>query len=324
MNIEEVYALTKIKGIGPKAILEIMNVIDDYCIDTFRDLDLDLLLNEKKLSRVKKIIEENLPWNRFESYIGNAQHEIYNIENKGIDIVGFYDEQYPQLLKMTSDAPLFLYCKGNLPLLHNLNNIAVVGTRQNTPHGKLITEKSVQFMCENNYTIVSGLALGIDAIAHQASLDSKGKTISVLVDVDNVQPSRNRGIADDILANDGLLVSEMPPDTKIIPAMFAKRDRIQSGLSLAVFPIETNIDGGTMHAVRAAIKENRLVYVPDVEKSGYPDKNIPQLGGIKHLIEEEQAIPYTKDMYGDILKNIEVKKYELLHPKLELKQGSLL
>ncbi len=324
MNIEEIYALSKIKGIGPKAILEIMNVIESHAIDTFKDLDLDLLLNAKKLSRVKKIIEENLPWKRFEFYIENAQEEIYEIENKGIDIVGFYDEQYPKLLKMTSDAPLFLYCKGNLPLLNNLNNIAVVGTRQNTPHGKLITEKSVQFMCENNYTIVSGLALGIDAIAHQAALDYNGKTISVLVDVDNVQPSRNRGLADDILDNDGLLVAEMPPGTKIIPAMFAKRDRIQSGLSLAVFPIETNIDGGTMHAVKAAIKENRLVYVPDVEKSGYADQDIPQLGGIKHLIEEEKAIPYTKDMYSDILKDIEAKKDELLHPKIELKQGSLL
>jgi DNA processing protein len=130
-------------------------------------------------------------------------------------------------------------------------------------------------------------------------------------------------LADNILANGGLLVAEMPPGVKIIPSMFAKRDRIQSGLSLAVFPIETNIDGGTMHAVNAAFKENRLVYVPDISISGYSDMDIPQLGGIKYLIEENKAIPYTKATYEDVLNSLTIKSDELLNPKVESKQGSL-
>lgn len=320
----ELYALSCIKGIGPKAVTAVIKNLDSSLIETIREIDLDTLLEDKNLSRYRKVLKENLPWHIFKRYIEKAQREIDAIENKGIDIVSIYDQDYPPLLKMTQDAPLFLYCKGNLPLLHSMNNIAVVGTRKNTVYGQLITEKSVQFMCENNYTIVSGLALGIDAIAHQSALDSGGKTISVLVDVDNVQPSSNRQLADNILENDGLLVAEMPPGIKIIPSMFAKRDRIQSGLSLAVFPIETNIDGGTMHAVSAAIKENRLVYVPDVNKSGYMDIDIPQLRGISHLIDEDKAIPYTKTMYENILTALELKKNELLHPKTEPKQGSLL
>ncbi len=321
---EELYALSSIKGIGPKAVAAIIKNLEYSSFQTIRDIDIDALFEDKKLTRYKKVLQENLPWHIFERYIENAQREIDDIENKGINIVSIYDKDYPLLLKMTQDAPLFLYCKGNLPLLHNMNNIAVVGTRKNTPHGQLITAKSVQFMCENDYTIVSGLALGIDAIAHQSALDSGGKTISVLVDVDNVQPSRNRQLADDILKNDGLLVAEMPPGIRIIPSMFAKRDRIQSGLSLAVFPIETNIDGGTMHAVNAAIKENRLVYVPDVDKSGYKDTDIPQLGGLRYLIDEDKAIPYTRSTYEDILAALELKKNELLNPKTEPKQGSLL
>lgn len=324
MKTKELHALTSIKGIGPKAVMAIMKYLDSNSVNTIKDINLDNLVKDKNVSRYKKVIQTNLSWDIFEVYIEKAKNDIYDIENKGVHIVSIFDEGYPILLKMTQDAPIFLYCKGNLSLLKNMNNIAVVGTRKNTDHGKLITTKSVQFMCEHGYTIVSGLALGIDSIAHQATLDSGGKTISVLVDVDNIQPSSNRKLADNILTNDGLLVAEMPPGTKIIPSMFAKRDRIQSGLSLAIFPIETNIDGGTMHAVNAALKENRLIYVPDVNISGYSNTDIPQLGGIKYLIEENKATPYTKATYEDILNSLVLKKDELLNPKIEHKQGSLL
>ncbi len=324
MKTKELYALNSIKGIGPKAIMAIVDYLNSNALNTIKDISLDNLLRDKNLSRYKKVLQLNIPWNIFEVYIEKAKNEIEDIENKDVHIVSIFDEYYPPLLKMTQDAPIFLYCKGNLSLLKNMNNIAVVGTRQNTEHGKLITTKSVQFMCEHGYTIVSGLALGIDSIAHQAALDSNGKTIAVLVDVDNVQPSSNRKLADNILANNGLLIAEMPPDINIIPSMFAKRDRIQSGLSLAVFPMETNIDGGTMHAVNAAFKENRLIYVPDINLSGYSDTDIPQLGGIKYLIEENKAIPYTKATYKDVLNSLVLKNEELLNPKVEPKQGSLL
>ena len=324
MKTKELYALNSIKGVGPKAIMAIMEHLDSNSITTIKDINLANLLKDKNLSRYKKVLQVNIPWNIFESYIKKAENDIYDIEEKGVDIISLLDENYPTLLKMTQDAPIFLFCKGDLSLLKKMNNIAVVGTRNNTEHGKLITTKSVQFMCEHNYTIVSGLALGIDSIAHQATLDSGGKTISVLVDVDNIQPSSNRELANNILTNGGLLVAEMPPGIKIIPSMFAKRDRIQSGLSLAVFPIETNIDGGTMHAVKAALKENRLVYVPDTNLSSYADTEIPQLGGIKYLIEEDKATPYTKATYQDILNSLELKKSELLDPKVEYTQGSLL
>lgn len=325
MDNDELFALNSIKGIGPKAVSIIIDHLKQYSVKSLKEVDIDFLLQDKNLTtKHKESIKENLPWGKFQRYVEHASATLYDIEKKGIDVVSINDANYPVLLKMTQDAPLFLYCKGNLSLMNTLDNIAVVGTRQCTSLGERITEKSVEFMCDNNYTIVSGLALGIDTIAHQAALNSGGKTISVLVDVDNVQPSSNRKLADDIFDNDGLLVAEMPPGTKIIPSMFAKRDRIQSGLSLAVFPIETDIDGGTMHAVKAALKENRLVYVPDVNQSGYSDLNIPQLGGIQYLIDESKAIPYTKSMYSDILNALELKKDELLNPKVEPKQGSLL
>jgi len=132
----------------------------------------------------------------------------------------------------------------NLKLLENRLSIAVVGTRENTPKGETITIKTIQKFATYGFTIVSGLALGIDTIAHRAALDAKTSTISVLVDVDSISPTSNRELAQEILDTDGLLVAENAPGTKAIPAFFAKRDRIQAGLSTAVFAIETSIDGG--------------------------------------------------------------------------------
>jgi DNA processing protein len=312
MNRNEIYALSRIKGIGPKAISTILDYLEASSIDSIKDVDLALLLNDKKLSRYKNIIAENLSWDTFEKHIRIAKNKINEIEEKNISVVCITDQNYPPLLKLTVDAPVFLYCKGNLSLLTSSNNVAVVGTRNNTSYGKLITEKTVQFLCLNEYTIVSGLALGIDTIAHQEALNVNGKTISVLVDVDNIQPSSNRELAEKILEQEGLLISEEPPGTRILPSLFAKRDRIQSGLSLAVFAIETSIDGGTMHAVKNAEKENRLLFVPNIDQVGYKDMSIEQLEGIKYLIEENKAVPYTKNNYPKVLKKLKGMPRKLL------------
>src|SRR5690606_2385561 len=115
-----------------------------------------------------------------------------------------------------------------------------------------IARRTVEHFVKNDFVIVSGLALGIDSVAHEATLKNLGKTIAVLVDVARISPAINRGLAHEIIESGGLLVAEHPPETRAIPAFFAKRDRIQSGLSLAVFAIETSVDGGTMHAVRCS------------------------------------------------------------------------
>ena len=315
MDRNEIYALSCIRGIGPKAISSILDHMEAASLDSIKDVDMELLLNDKKLSRYKNIIAENLSWDTFKKYINVARNKIVEIEEKNISIVCITDENYPSLLKLTKDAPVFLYCKGNLSLLASSNNVAVVGTRNNTSYGKLITEKTVQFLCLNKYTIVSGLALGIDTIAHKEALNINGKTIAVLVDVDNIHPSSNKELAEKILEQDGLLISEEAPGIRIIPSLFAKRDRIQSGLSLAVFAIETSIDGGTMHAVKNAEKENRPVFVPNINQISYEDMDIEQLGGIKYLIEEKKAVPYSKTNYPEIVERLKEITNKVLQPK---------
>ena len=99
-------------------------------------------------------------------------------------------------------------------------------------------------------------------------MDNQGRTVAVLVDLISIAPSNHRDLSEQILRQGGLLVSENPPGTKVIPALFAKRDRIQAGLALAVFAIETSIGGGTMHAVKAASSMGRKVFVPLASAAG--------------------------------------------------------
>ena len=316
MKKSEIYALSEIKGIGPKAVLKIIRILKKYSNNSIKDIDLSILLNDKGLYRYRNIIKDNFKKDIFERHEAIAFEAIHKIETAGIKVISIGDNKYPFLLKLIPDPPLLLFCKGDTSLLEQANNVAVVGTRKNTALGELITRKTVDFLCSNNYAIVSGLAYGIDTIAHDQTLKNHGKTISVLVDVENIHPKTNTALANKIVDEGGLLLAEVAPGTPTIPQLFVKRDRIQCGLSLAVFPIETTIKGGTRHAVLGAEKQKRLVYAPDVHKSGYKNKNIPQLEGIKDFIQNNKAEPYTKETYNKILHDLALKQKDLDHARL--------
>jgi len=316
-------AFSKIKGLGPKALKEIISYIQAKNITNIFDTDLDIFLNSINIPiKLKDTIKMYMFNGVYRQFLIEADYDLNLCFEKNIKVVSYYNENYPKYLKLLDDAPIFLYCKGNIDLLNNQNNVAVVGTRNNSDYGKLITQKTVQFLVENNYCIVSGLALGLDTIAHESTLDFSGKTISVLVDVDDITPKTNLKLAQRILDNGGLLVAENPPNSKIIPALFAKRDRIQTGLSLAVFPIETSLSGGTFHAINTGLKYKRTIFAPDIRRSGYSDIEIHQLEGIKSIIENNQAFAYTKSDYPEVLKILSNKKAELNKVQI-ISEGSL-
>jgi len=243
------------------------------------------------------------------------QYDIKVWRAKGIEVAVLGSKKYPKQLLKLDNPPPFLFYKGNPSLLKPGLSVAVVGTRDNTPLGEKITIKTVEEFAKYGFPIVSGLALGIDAIAHQAAINSNTPTIAVLVDLVNISPLSNKSLANEILENDGIWVSENPPGTKIIPAFFAKRDRIQAGLSAGVFAIETSIDGGTMHAVNAAISMGRPVYVPDANAAGYPDLEIKAISGTQQLISSQKAIPYTRESYKEIRSQLQ-KIYSKLEPEI--------
>jgi DNA processing protein len=311
MKKSEIFALTLIPHIGTKTIRKLVDLMIEREISFIQDINIDHFITGIKNGRTKNALKENLVGKNFQLFLEKAHQEIERIERKGVHIVSIYEKVYPQCLRLTQSAPIFLYCKGNLDLLKNTKNVAVVGTRKNTTQGKLITEKTVEFLVSNEYTIVSGLALGIDTIAHERTMKENGKAIAVLADVDNIQPAKNRELAEKILDRNGLLVAEEKPGVEILPSMFVKRDRIQSGLSLAVFPIETGKKGGTLFAVHSAKDEDRLIYAPDFSKGGYKNTDIEQLEGIKYLIDNHIAIPYTSAQYPHILQALKEKELQL-------------
>ncbi len=176
-------------------------------------------------------------------------------------ILTIYDDNYPERLRQLYDAPVLLWFKGD-PGLLNSNGIAVVGTRRPTVYGKRITEKFTGDLVQHGLTIISGLAYGVDTIAHGSCVRAGGRTVAVLGSgIDWIYPSSNKGLARDIIENDGLIITEFPPGTKPDASNFPERNRIVSGLSLGVLVIETGIKGGSMITARLALDQNREVFV---------------------------------------------------------------
>lgn len=168
--------------------------------------------------------------------------------------------EYPERLKHIADPPKKLYCRGNLELL-NSECFAVVGTRMITNYGREAVHHFVPGLARQ-FTIVSGLALGVDAAVHRATLDVHGKTISVLGGpVEKPAPLSNLRLANDILDGGGLIISEYPAGTRIFASNFAVRDRIISGLSRGVLIIEADEKSGSLITAKSAAEQNRDVFV---------------------------------------------------------------
>lgn len=182
-----------------------------------------------------------------------------------------YPADFPLLLREIPDPPKMLYVLGDKKILYKENIIAIVGTRQNTEYGKLITTNIVRGLVDTGFIIISGLALGIDGVAHQATLEAMGKTIAVLgTGVDIVYPPQHKDLYDQILKMGGAIISEMPPGQFVSRNMFAARNRIISGLSKAVVVIEGALKSGSLITARLALDQGRDVYaVPGSPGTNY-------------------------------------------------------
>lgn len=310
MQLSEILTLQRIEGVGNKTLITLIEFCQANKIESLSELHSLDLSQVPRLKRASAAINNFLSASLCEGTLEECETSLEEWESQSIAVVPFGSANYPLQLTELSDPPAILFCRGKLDLLQTRKSIAVVGTRKNTRLGEAITRKTVEHFSKKGFCIVSGLALGIDAIAHCAALEHQGKTIAVLVDVVNVSPSQNRPLANQILEKDGLLVSENPPDTKAIPALFAKRDRIQAGLSVAVFAIETAVEGGTMHAVKAARALKRPVYVPDPVAAKYPDPKERAISGTQKLIEDKAAQAYSRESYKLITEELEAHASE--------------
>lgn len=191
----------------------------------------------------------------------NFKNVIEDLSKKEIKFLTLNDSQYPQLLKTIKNPPFILYVKGNLELLNNNKTIAIVGTRRVTQYGKQITELITTELVENGFVTVSGLAFGVDAICHTATLDTKGKTIAVLgCGVDCCTPRENQQIYNEILKKNGAIISTFLPGKSAIKGSFPARNKTVAGLSLGVVVTEGASDSGALITAEYAKEFKRLVF----------------------------------------------------------------
>lgn len=196
-------------------------------------------------------------------------------EKTGTWIISTVDEGYPRLLSQTRDDPFILFVRGQLPPPDS-RLVSVIGTRQPTRHGEIITERLTEFLVQNERWIVSGLALGCDTIAHKTCVSHGGRTIAVLAHgLQTVAPASNRRLADEIIDSGGALVTEYRFGVEALPPQFVRRDHTQAGLSEGVVMIQSDQNGGSLHASRAAIKYGRWLAAPaptDADRSAKATK----------------------------------------------------
>jgi len=218
-----------------------------------------------------------------------------------VTVLTLKSKEYPKLLKHISDPPARLYCRGNISLL-NTECFSVVGTRSMTPYGREAARSIVPGLARH-FTIVSGMALGVDAAAQRAALDCGGRTIAVLgTAVEKPSPQANYLLAQDILKHGGLLVSEFKSGEPVFASNFAIRDRILSGLSKGVLVIEADEKSGSLITARLAAEQGRDVFaVPGnvfSSKSAGPHKLIRSGAKLatsaNDVLEEYSLLPLDK------------------------------
>ena len=239
-----------IKGIGAVRVQALIDHFDDL-ESAWRAAPIDLAeagLSAKLIERIiqaRQQVDLEKVWAR--------------IESQGIKILTWEDAAYPQRLKEIEQPPPVLYVRGEY-LPDDLYAVAIVGTRRVTAYGRQITEELSAYLASNGITVVSGLARGVDAIAHQTALKAGGRTIGVLGSgVDKIYPPEHRQLAQQMMGQ-GAIVSDYAPGTPPDASNFPPRNRIISGLSLAVVVVEAGETSGALITAEFAAEQGREIF----------------------------------------------------------------
>jgi len=223
------------------------------------------ILHKGDYTQLKRAWEKYHSWERAwravkSAAADNPEQEWALLEKQGIELRLASDDNFPALLKEMPWPPFGLYIKGKLE--DGQTRVAIVGTRKCTPVGKLLAQQFGKDLAQKGIVVVSGLAFGIDAAAHQGTLDGGGATIGVLAGgLDYVYPRQHIRLAEQILANGGTLVSEYAKGAPGYPCRFIERNRIVSALSVGTIVIEAPARSGSLATARFAMEQNRTVLV---------------------------------------------------------------
>lgn len=224
--------------------------------------------------------------NRFTKY-AECERQLKQLEEHGINTIFIGDDNYPIRLLNCYDPPTMLFSKGTIAI-NGHRTVAVVGTRSHTEYGRLQTEKFIRGLAGQNITIISGMAYGIDGLAHKAALKYGLPTIGVLAHgLNEIYPPEHNQLAREMIRQNGGLITEFALGKRPEKYNFPIRNRIVAGLSDAVIVIESGIKGGSMITARLAADYNCEVFA-------FPGRTIdPKSSGCNHLIRTNKAMLIT-------------------------------
>ncbi len=295
--------LLSIEGIGPQKIFSLLSKFNS--IEEIFSTSQEKLINVAGINKILtakiRAAKENLNTVKIE-----LEKTLAKLELIGGQIITYWDDDYPELLKKIYFPPIIIFILGKF-VPDDKFSFAIVGTRQPTTYGKLQAERFSFELASQNITIVSGLARGIDSIAHESALKANGRTIAVTGSgLDVIYPPENKKLFEQIKEH-GVIISEFELGTKPDAQNFPRRNRIISGLSLGALIVETKFIGGAMQTAAYALDQNREVFaIPG-------NVNVAQSEGPNILIQRSEAKLVTSP--EDILIELETK----LKPNAERK-----
>lgn len=308
MDVRALLSLSMVPGIGAARLRALVN--------HFGSAEAVLAAGEKELAAVEGIdrgLARSVRSNR--NFDSEIQLQLSRLNKSEARLITYWDKEFPDNLKKIYDPPVMLFVRGNISE-DDRYSVAIVGTRNPTTYGKHVSEKFAAGLSEEGITVVSGLARGVDTIAHSVAVRSGGRTLAVLGSgVDVIYPSENRRLVDQILAS-GAVISEYYMGSKPDAANFPRRNRIISGMSLGTVLVETDKNGGAMITAGTALDQNREVFA--VPGSIFEKKS----RGTNKLIREGRA-KLVEDV-SDVLDELRYKLRPLMkgrqaaQPKVQL------
>jgi DNA processing protein len=257
-TVREILALSRVHGVGPsrlRALLEHFKESGAILRATARELHCIPGIDQRTALTISAFFRQGIP----SDTAAFADEQIARMEYVGATFMHILDPLYPPHLRRIYDPPSYLFALGSLDP-SDAASVAIVGTRKLSAYGKRVTDVFATALAERGITVISGLARGIDTVAHTAALQAGGRTIAVIGSgLDVLYPPENAGLVRRI-ASRGAVLSEFPMGTKPDAVNFPQRNRIVSGMSLGTLVVETSVDGGAMITARAALDQDREVF----------------------------------------------------------------
>jgi DNA processing protein len=333
--IDEFSLAFSVSNLGPKSFQKILN--------HFSSLEKAWAGTQEEFAEIGIVLKTYQTFDAFRKSF-DIEKYVLKLEKENVSFISFLDKDYPASLKKLENPPIGLFCKGNINLLRHSElisesqeipkrvrddsvlNIAVVGTRKVTQYGRDVTEMLVSSLVTNGACIISGLALGVDGIAHRTAVLNNGKTIAVLAcGVDCCLPSENYNLYSNILKNDGMIISEYPLSQPPNKGTFLARNRIIAALSDGVLITEAATGSGSLITAEWGLKLGKKVFaVPGPITSRMSDGSLKLLKqGAKLVSNVDDIIGEFKSQKGKV-KSISQKLKVLNLSKEEKKIVSLL